>query len=225
MKSSSKQPRSDRRTSSGMEAKRTGAFVDEKSKSNLMEIAIGRQARAFRQLLNLTIPEVARIAGISPGMLSKIETGAISSSLTTLRVLAGALNVPVTSLFQKYEEEREAIHIDSAKGPVVNRQGSKHGLIYQLLGHPIKRSRVSVEPCLVTIRERKSFTPTSLQHSGVEFIVVLEGELIYRHGQKLYHLKPNDSLFFDGDIVHGPERVAVPPVKFVSVIVQPRFGD
>ncbi|MGE3065199.1 MAG: helix-turn-helix domain-containing protein [Hyphomicrobiaceae bacterium] len=194
-------------------------------KSNLMEIAIGRQARGFRQMLNLTIPELSRSSGLSPGMLSKIETGAISPSLTTLQTLANALNVPVTSLFQKYEEEREAIQIRSGLGPVVNRQGSKHGLVYHYLGHPIKRSRVSVDPCLVSIKDRQPFTPVSLQHTGVEFIMMIEGELIYRHGQKLYHLKRDDTLFFDGDISHGPERAIVRPIKFLSIIVQPRFGD
>jgi len=38
----------------------------------LLEQAIGREVRGFREKLGLTISEVAKSSGISAGMLSKI---------------------------------------------------------------------------------------------------------------------------------------------------------
>ncbi|MCH8000440.1 MAG: helix-turn-helix transcriptional regulator, partial [Proteobacteria bacterium] len=51
------------------------------SKDNQLEVAIGRQVRQFRQQLDMTVAEVAKLAGLSSGMLSKIENGMTSPSL------------------------------------------------------------------------------------------------------------------------------------------------
>ena len=47
----------------------------------------------------------------------------------------------------------------------------------------------------------------TFQHEGMEFLYMLEGEVVYRHGGKLYRMKPGDSLFFDADAPHGPEEL------------------
>ena len=40
-------------------------------------------------------------------------------------------------------------------------------------------------------------------HPGTEFLHLLEGELVYRHGNRLYHMHARDSLTFDGETPHG----------------------
>ena len=67
-----------------------------------LEISIGRRVRLLRQRLQLTATELAAEAGLSPGMLSKIENGGTSPSLSTLQALARALNVPMTSFFADF---------------------------------------------------------------------------------------------------------------------------
>ena len=59
-------------------------------RDNQLEVAIGRQVRHFRQQLDMTVVEVAKLAGLSPGMLSKIENGMTSPSLATLQALSRA---------------------------------------------------------------------------------------------------------------------------------------
>ena len=75
---------------------------------NELERAIGSQVRRYRKQLGLTVAGLADRAGLSSGMLSKIENGNTSPSLATLRVLSIALNVPVTALFRQFEEQRLA---------------------------------------------------------------------------------------------------------------------
>ena len=90
-----------------------------------LEAAIGRQVRQFRQERNFTLVALAQLAGLSRGMLSKIENGMTSPSLATLSALAQALNVPVTSLFRKYEEQRDATFVKANQGLVIERRGSQ----------------------------------------------------------------------------------------------------
>ena len=200
--------------------------VDEQSSAPVpergarLEDAIGRQVRVYRAQLSMTIANLARQAGLSPGMLSKIENGQTSASLTTLQSLAGALNVPVTALFRKYEQDREASFVKAGQGLVIDRRGTRAGHQYHLLGHSVGDQGPSVEPYLIVISEPTDVFPL-FQHDGVEFVYVLEGEMLYRHGSSVYEMSPGDSLYFDADAPHGPEELNRLPIRFLSFIVGP----
>ena len=181
-----------------------------------LELTIGQQVKKFRQEMALTNPELARNAGISQGMLSKIENGQTSPSLATLKALSAALNVPITALFRGYEKEGEATFVKAGQGLNIERRGTRAGHQYQLLGHSPKGS-VTVEPYLVTLTSESDVFPL-FQHDGLEFIYLLSGEVTYRHGPRLYHMQPGDSLFFDATVTHGPEVLNSLPVRLLSVI-------
>lgn len=189
---------------------------------NALEIAIGHEVRTFRLRLKLTVVELAKQAGLSPGMLSKIENGAISPSLSTLSALSRALNVPVTTFFRRYEEQRDCTLVKAGEGLLIKRRGTRAGHIYQLLGHTVA-SPVAVEPYLITLTEESEVFPL-FQHVGVELVYVLEGALLYRHGQQTYRMAAGDSLFFDSDAPHGPEEFIEKPVRMLAVIVQASGG-
>ena len=194
--------------------------VQEAAPANQLEIAIGQQVRAFRKQLHMTVAEVAGQAGLSPGMLSKIENGLTSPSLATLKSLSSAIIVPVTAFFRKYEEERDATFVKAGQGLNIERRGTRAGHQYQLLGHTVGK-QVFVEPYLISLTEESDVFPL-FQHDGVEFIYMLSGEVVYRHADQTYRLTPGDSLFFDADAPHGPEELVDLPIRFLAVIVEPR---
>ncbi|MDH3715681.1 MAG: XRE family transcriptional regulator [Gammaproteobacteria bacterium] len=187
---------------------------------NALETAIGLQVKAYRVDLGMTVVEVAKQAGLSAGMLSKIENGNTSPSLATLKALSRALNVPVTSFFRKFEEVSAATYVKAGEGLVIERRGTRAGHQYQLLGHTMGKP-FSVAPYLVALNEQSEVFPI-FQHAGTEFIYMLDGEIVYRHADKTYHLARGDSLSFDADAPHGPERLVQLPIRFLSVIVQTR---
>ncbi len=209
--------------SGGTLAEAAASAAQNGARRNELEAAIGAQARLFRQELSMTVVEVAREAGVSVSMLSKIENGITSPSLATLKALSRALNVPVTALFRQYEEQRDATYVKADQGLVIDRRGSRAGHQYQLLGHSIGKG-VSVEPYLVTLSEESEVFPL-FQHGGQEFIYLLAGRVAYRHGNRTYDLSPGDSLFFDANAPHGPEIIHELPVRLLSVIVQQKSGE
>lgn len=192
----------------------------EGARENSLEVAIGHQVREFRMKLGMTVADLGRQAGLSAGMMSKIENGVTSPSLSTLQALSRALNVPVTAFFRKFEEQRDATFIKNGQGLVIERRGTRAGHQYQLLGHSIGKSLV-VEPYIVILTERSDVFPL-FQHAGQEFIYLLDGEVGYRHADKLYHMTPGNSLFFDADAPHGPEELKKLPIRLISVIVYSR---
>ncbi|MFQ5485377.1 MAG: helix-turn-helix domain-containing protein [Desulfobacterales bacterium] len=193
------------------------------ARDNKLEVSIGRQVRTFRKKLDLTVAGLAKLAGLSNGMLSKIENGNASPSLSTLQSLAAALTIPVTALFRKYEEERDVSFVRAGRGLIIERRGTRAGHHYQLLGHSIGKT-IAVEPYMITLTEESDVFPI-FQHSGMEFLYMIEGEVGYRHGNKTYPLTPGDSLFFDADVPHGPEELKKLPIRFLSVIAYSRFSE
>ncbi len=213
-------PKSLKKKASGRTQPQSSRRVQDGTPANQLEIAIGQQVRVFRMQLHMTVAEVASQADLSPGMLSKIENGLTSPSLATLKALSGALNVPVTAFFRKYEEERDASFVKAGRGLNIERRGTRAGHQYQLLGHTVGK-QMFVEPYLISLTEESDVFPL-FQHDGVEFIYMLDGEVIYRHGGQTYRLTPGDSLFFDADAPHGPEELVTLPIRFLAIIVEPR---
>ena len=58
----------------------------------------------------------------------------------------------------------------------------------------------------------------TFSHPGEEFIYMLKGSLIYRHGNHLYEMGPGDSLTFDAETPHGPEKLVEVPLQLLSII-------
>lgn len=191
-----------------------------KAGGNLLEEAIGREVHTLREQLGMTISRLAKSANMSGGMLSKIENGSTSASLSSLQALSHALHVPVTALFKSFEKSRQATFVKAGDGLEIERRGTRAGHQYMLLGHA-PHADLTVEPYLITLQDSSDVFPV-FQHEGLEFIYMLEGEVVYRHGDSTYNLSPGDSLFFDANAPHGPEEMPKLPIRFLSIISYPR---
>lgn len=182
-----------------------------------LEQHIATQIKRQRVSQGLKIADVSRIADISQGMLSKIENAQVSTSLDTLSRLCDALGLPMSKLFADYDRPSGGAQLITAgEGLEVVRRGTDKGHTYHLLSYK-QGPRKSFEPFLVTMDDASEVFP-SFSHPGIEFIYILEGEIEYRHGNQLYRMTTGDSLTFDGDIPHGPERLLKVPIRMLSVI-------
>ncbi len=192
------------------------------TREKVLEVAIGREVKAYRRQQGMTVAELSQTTGLSIGMLSKIENGNTSPSLTTLQTLADALSVSITAFFRGFEETRVAVHTKADEGVELEREGTRANHQYALLGHiGANTSGVIVEPYMITLTDESDIFPT-FQHGGIETIYMLEGEVDYRHGEETYPLKPGDTLFFDADAPHGPQVLVKLPARYLSIISYPQ---
>ena len=181
-------------------------------------IDLGRTARRLREGQNLTLADVAGRANISSAMLSRLETGRVSPSLETIVALAQSLGVTASVLMQRVgADDGGAQLIRAGEGLETVRSGTRRGHTYHLLAAQ-RGPRKVFEPFLVTLNDRSEVFP-GFQHPGVEFIHLLTGILHYRHGRHTYVLRPGDTLTFNGDVAHGPERLEKVPIRMLSIII------
>lgn len=198
----------------------TGSLAPSETPARSLEAGIGAEVHRLRKSLDLTMTELAAATGISAGMLSKIENGAISPSLGTLQALAHALQVPISQLFTETDEQRDCSFVKAGTGVRIERRGTKAGHMYDLLGHSLSGD-IAVEPYLITL-SKEAVPYTHFRHAGVEFIYMLSGKVRYRHADRTYILEKGDALFFNSEGRHGPEELIDVPMTYLSIIIYPR---
>jgi transcriptional regulator with XRE-family HTH domain len=181
-----------------------------------LAVAVGKEIKSLRLSLSMAANQLAEAAGLSNGMLSKIERGTTTPSFGTLVAISAALKVPVARLFASHEQRADYSLVRAGKGISVQRRGSKVGLDYELLGHLLSGEKY-VEPYLVTLSSDSSVSP-GFQHTGIEFMYVLEGSMVYRYADALVELRPGDTMVFDANSIHGHEKLINAPVKYLSVV-------
>lgn len=199
---------------------RTASAATRDDASTPLERYLGSTLRELRRKHGMTIADVSERTGISRGMLSRIETGRTATSLDTLSRLAQGLGVSLSALFRNYDVADGGVQlVKKGKGMEVIRRGTRSGHTYQLLAYDQGPTRL-FEPFLITI-EKPSETFPIFEHAGTEFMYMLEGHMLYRHGKNVYDLVPGDSITFNGEVPHGPEKLVKCPIRFVTVMIYP----
>ena len=187
-----------------------------------LERAIAGQVRRLRQARGLTLAELSERSGVSVPMLSKIENASISCSLTTLDRLADTFDIPVTSLFRGADVQREAVYTEAGSGARIVQRGTRVGHDYTLLG-ALRGAHKRMEAHLVTLTEESEEFPL-FQHPGTELLYMLEGEMVYAHGDASYTMRRGDALQLDGEGLHGPRELIRLPIRFLSVVAYGEVG-
>lgn len=181
-----------------------------------VEDHVGEAVRRLRTRAGLTLADLAERARVSSAMISKIERGQVSASLSTLDQLAAALSVPIANLFAASVERREVSFVRAGAGMAVRRSGSTYGHDYRLVGKVVSQDE-AVTAYEITIEGKAEGQPL-FQNAGVELIHVLDGGMTYRIGTEVFELGPGDTVTFEAQAPHGPDRLTAPMVRFLTVV-------
>lgn len=126
-----------------------------------LERYLGSTIRELRQRHGLTIARVAEQAGISRGMLSKIENAQTSTGLDVLHRIAQALGVSMAVLFRNFDVPQGGAQlVKKGAGMEVVRKGTKSGHTYHLLAYD-QGPRKIFEPFLITMEDGRNAFPYS----------------------------------------------------------------
>jgi transcriptional regulator with XRE-family HTH domain len=155
--------------------------------AGLSRYGLGDKLRQLRRERRLRLVEVAASSGLSPSLISKLESNKLFPTLPTLWRLADALEVGLEYFFS--DEHGPAIPL---QGNHFQERGSDgHGLrSFDLLA---SASNPRFHVALVEIAPASSITS---QPAGSEFLFILEGEMEVSVQQGSYRLGAGDSLYF-----------------------------
>ncbi|SOC15743.1 XRE family transcriptional regulator [Ureibacillus xyleni] len=149
-------------------------------------IDIGKKVEQFRKAKGWSSRELAKIADITPSMLSQIERGLANPSIQTLKVLAKALDVPTFSfLLEEANTEELVVRSNQRKKMMID------NLTYELLSPNFTGTLATA---IMKVPPNGSSSEKLLEHKGEEVAYVLEGKIKVYLSNEEYILETGDSV-------------------------------
>jgi transcriptional regulator with XRE-family HTH domain len=191
---------------------------------------------------------LARDIGVSPSLISQIETDKSQPSVSTLYAITTALNITIESLFGDPDSSvpaggqpdddatrdlatprviaiREVAPASAPdRNPVVRPDDRdsltlESGVIWERLG---QAPNTYVDFLLITYLPggTSSSSGQLMRHSGVEYGYLLEGSLILTLGFDEYRLAPGDAISFESTTPHGYRNDGLKPAVGVWWVLE-----
>ncbi len=172
-----------------------------------MTDGLGPGLRAAREARGLSLRSVAGAVGISPSLLSQVETGKTQPSVSTLYAVVTHLGASIDELLGHSPSPRTASAPHSASAsPVQRREDNpvvqmENGVTWERLA--VGDSTLA-DPIVTTYAPggASSLDGPLMRHVGVEYGYIIEGELTLLLDEESFVLRAGDSLCFDSERPH-----------------------
>jgi transcriptional regulator with XRE-family HTH domain len=199
---------------------------------------IGPRIRAERARREVTIRALARVIGVSPSLISQIETGKSQPSVSTLYGITSTLGLSLEDLFDASDADETAeppaadqalryLRSDRVKGVGPHVSPDERELLTLESGVTWERLGLvpnhHVEFLLVTYQPGSASAPDGrlMRHSGTEYAYLISGELELTLGFDKYPLAPGDSACFESTRPHAYHNHGDVPAIGVWFVVEP----
>ena len=177
---------------------------------------IGAKIRKVRQRKHLTVQALANRAGVSKGLISRIENNRTIPSLPVLISIIKALEVEVNAFFEDIDQPVDEQSV------IVRRQADWEEVVSEVTRgfrlHPIIGRCFSKVISHISVLEMEPGAQLEKQDADAyEFRYVLEGEVDYEVGDQKWTLKAGDCIYFDGHLPHIPINHSEELVRILAI--------
>ncbi len=168
-------------------------------------IQISNRLKDIRKDKNITLQELADIAGISKGMLSQVENNRTIPSLTVFLNLMKALQIDFNDFFRD-------INLQPPESKVIFKKKDQNQFFEKEHGNGFNYRRLlsttvneyHIDFVLLTLQPGAERLPVSTE--AYEFKYLLQGAVKYNIGSEIFDMEAGDSIFFDATEQHHPEN-------------------
>jgi transcriptional regulator with XRE-family HTH domain len=196
--------------------------------------AIGSRLRANRTMRHLTLRELARRVGVSPSLISQIETGRSQPSVGTLYAIATELEVSVDDLLFDGDDNSRIERRPGAPGAREDHGPSSSGPVQRshnrraiALDSGVRWERLTTQhdedveflDVLYDVGGASSTAESLTRHAGREYGIVLSGRLGVTLVFEEHVLEPGDSISFASTTPHRLANVGDVPVHAIWCVV------
>lgn len=181
----------------------------------LSEDKLGMRIREIRKAKGLSLDKLAQKTGFTKGYLSKVENSDKAPPISTLIVLAEALDTTMSDLFGEEVSHSACLLVKKDQRRLMARDGTVFGYSYETLAHTYLNKHM--EPYILTIPAQS--TSAVFQHKGEEMLLVIQGSMRFSHGDQEFLVEEGDCIYFDSGIPHYGLAMNGQDVKCVMVIL------
>lgn len=162
---------------------------------------LGQRIREARLARGMSLRETAAQAGISPSLLSQVETGKVQPSVSTLYAVVTCLDLSIDEVLD--HRPGSGTKPRPRPGDPVQRAADSPAIMMEngvtWHGLAVMRASDHVDGVLATYAPRaaSSLDDSHMRHAGVEYGFIISGELTLKLDFESYVLRAGDSFCFD----------------------------
>lgn len=163
---------------------------------------IGEKIRELRKSRSISMSELAARVGVTDSYISQLERNVADPSVSVLRRISAALNVPIATFFDENYEEPALIR----RGEYRKCPSPMDGLNLEGLTPVPSEWNNRMELFQFTLQPKK--LGEILQHSGETCIYVTKGSLEISLENASYSLKKGDSIYVNANVPYQLRNTA-----------------
>jgi transcriptional regulator with XRE-family HTH domain len=181
----------------------------------LADGAVGARVKSLREAMDLSLRDLAERSGVSAPMLSQVERGDTSPTLSIAQKIASGLDLSLSQLL-RLDEDRHVVVVRARERRTRRRRGHRVEELTPPL--PGQRADVSEHTLAPGSATGASDDPPVHEPGSRETAVVLEGTIeLFIDGQR-HELAPGDSVTFDADLPHHFENNSPTEARLIAVV-------
>jgi transcriptional regulator with XRE-family HTH domain len=174
---------------------------------------VGERVRTLREAMGMSLRDLAKASGVSAPMVSQVERGETSPTLSVANKIASGLNLTLSQLL-RLDEEPQAVVVRRPR--TTARGGHRYAELTPSL--PGERHSVSTHTLEPSAATGGPGDPPLHEPGSRETAMVLDGALQLVIGEERYELAEGDAVTFDADIPHHFENPGKKETKFMAVV-------
>jgi transcriptional regulator with XRE-family HTH domain len=175
----------------------------------------GTRIRRLREAMDLSLRDLTERSGVSAPMLSQVERGETSPTLSIAERIAGGLELSLSQLLRL--DETDGVSVVRANE---RRRGGGPRHRYEVLTPPLPglRAEVSLHRLAAGASTAEPDDPPMHEPGSRETAVVVGGHVRFVCGGRADDLASGDSVTFDADLPHHFENPGPDEASFYAVV-------
>jgi transcriptional regulator with XRE-family HTH domain len=176
---------------------------------------VGLRVRALREARGMSLRDLAQRSGVSAPMLSQVERGETSPTLTVATKIAAGLELPLSTLLRLDERQHVAVIRKAGR-----RSSRRDGHLVEELTPSLPGERASVTSHVLKPGARTGGPHDRPLHApgSRETVLAQAGRLAVVVDGERHELSEGDAVTFDADLPHHFENAGRGEARFIAVV-------
>lgn len=183
---------------------------------------LGAKIRKVRQDMKLTLKELSEKAGLTASYISQVERGIIEPSISSLRRMSAALEVPIYTFLTDNSEQQQHVLIRANERRKLDLPHSS--IIYEFITPMAsdKRANPKMEVIYLKLEAKSWSSDRPFVHAADECIFMIDGNMDVLLGTERYNLQEGDSIYIQENVPHrfyNPGENMAISISIISPII------